>query len=143
MKTIKYLFIIVAFLFVGIANAQKNYLAPADTPAQISKYVKQHFPDGQIVYVKKKDKLHYTKYKVKLDTQVELEFDGDFNIYEIESKSPLPASVIPPKIQHYVSQHYPTHQIKEWELKKNGQKVELTNDVDLLFDREGNFLKID
>lgn len=128
-----------AFLIVGIANGQKKYLAPADAPEQISKYVKQHFPDGQIAYIKK----NYTKYKVKLDTRVKLEFDGDFNIYEIESKSPLPSSVIPTKIQHYVSQHYPTQQIVEWELKKKGQKVELTNDVDLLFDRDGNFIKID
>lgn len=143
MKPIKLAFLLMAFLSFGIVSAQKKYMAPKDTPAEIQKYVKQHFPDGQIAYVKKKDKLHYTQYKVKLDTRVELEFDGDFKVYEIESKAALPKSVIPQKISDYVAVNYPGQAIREWKLKKDGQQVELASDVDLLFDSNGNFVKVD
>lgn len=143
MKRSHFLIFSFLFLFIGSSVAQKKYIAPADAPEPIQTFVSKHFPEGQIAYLKKKEKLHYTKYEVKLDTGVELEFDQDFKIFEIEAKSALPASVIPSKIQEYVSKTYPNRTIHEWKLTKRGQKIELDNDLDLLFDRSGNFIKVD
>lgn len=142
MRNIFFIFLITAITTHSV-TAQKKYLAPEDAPSQIKEYAKKHFPNGKIAYVKKKEKLHYTQYKVKLNTLEELEFDGDFNIYEIESKHALPKSVIPKPIWQYVAKNYPNNTIREWKLKKNGRKVELDNDLDLLFDKNGLFLKID
>lgn len=142
MKNLIFIILITAIVPLHSITAQKQYLAPEDVPSQVKEYIEKHFPEGKIAYAKKKEKLHYTKYKVKLNTNEELEFDGDFKIYEIESKSALPASVIPETIRLYVEKNYPNNSIQEWKLKKNGQEVELNNDLDLLFDKNGNFIKI-
>lgn len=142
MKNIVSILLILGIIPFYSISAQKKYLSPNEVPAQISEYVGKHFPADQIAYVKKKEKLHYTKYSIKLDSNVELKFDGDFKIHEIESKKALPKSVIPEPIWDYVEKNYPNNTIREWKLKKNGQEIELNNDLDLLFDENGNFLKI-
>ena len=74
---------------------------------------------------------------------VELEFDGNFSIKKIESKSALPQSVLPEKIVAYIHKNYPNNKILEWKKEKKGQKIELDNDIDVVFDLNGKFLGID
>ena len=44
------------------------------------------------------------------------------------------------KIRNYVTENYPTVSIIEWELDDDEQEVELSNEVELVFDLEGEFL---
>ena len=125
------------------ANAQKKYLAVSETPGQIISYINAHFPKSEIISVKKDKEVLKTEYKVKLNTMVELEFDGNFSIKKIESKSALPQSVVPEKIVAYIHKNYPNNKILEWKKEKKGQKIELDNDIDVVFDLNGKFLGID
>jgi len=145
MKTLKqtlFLFLVLGFCFS--ANAQKEYLNTEDTPKQIETYAAEHFPNHKIIYTKKKTKPHKTKYKTRLDNHVKLEFDENFKIKEIDAKEGLPTSVLPKNIVSYAKENYPNHKIIEWERKKDGrQEIELDNGLELIFNAEGKFLKID
>ena len=143
MKKISLILVAISLFVFSNANAQKKYLAVSETPGQIISYINAHFPKSEIISVKKDKEVLKTEYKVKLNTMVELEFDGNFSIKKIESKSALPQSVVPEKIVAYIHKNYPNNKILEWKHEKKGQKIELDNDIDVVFDLNGKFLGID
>lgn len=143
MKKINLILVAISLFFFSNANAQEKYLAVSETPGQIISYINAHFPKSEIISVKKDKEVLKTEYKVKLNTMVELEFDGNFSIKKIESRSALPQSVVPEKIAAYIHKNYPNNKIIEWKKEKKGQKIELDNDIDLLFNMNGKFLRID
>ncbi len=143
MKKISLILVAISLFVFSNANAQKKYLAVSETPGQIISYINAHFPKSEIISVKKDKEVLKTEYKVKLNTMVELEFDGNFSIKKIESKSALPQSVVPEKIVAYIHKNYPNNKILEWKKEKKGQKIELDNDFDVVFDLNGKFLGID
>lgn len=133
-----------AILFIfNQTNAQDRYLQTNEFPEKIISFVQTHFPEDQIVTIKEEKERRKTEYEVKLNSRAELEFDGGLEIIKIESKSGLPDSVLPKKIVAYVSQNYPGRKIEEWKKKKKYQEIELDNSLELEFDFDGNFLKID
>ena len=143
MKKISLILVAISLFVFSNANAQKKYLAVSETPGQIISYINAHFPKSEIISVKKDKEVLKTEYKVKLNTMVELEFDGNFSIKKIGSKSALPQSVAPEKIVAYIHKNYPNNKILEWKKEKKGQKIELDNDIDVVFDLNGKFLGID
>lgn len=143
MKKISLILVAISLFVFSNANAQKKYLAVSETPGQIISYINAHFPKSEIISVKKDKEIFKTEYKVKLNTMVELEFDGNFSIKKIESKSALPQSVVPEKIVAYIHKNYPNNKILEWKKEKKGQKIELDNGIDVVFDLNGKFLGID
>lgn len=143
MKKISLILVAISLFVFSNANAQKKYLAVSETPGQIISYINAHFHKSEIISVKKDKEVLKTEYKVKLNTMVELEFDGNFSIKKIESKSALPQSVVPEKIVAYIHKNYPNNKILEWKKEKKGQKIELDNDIDVVFDLNGKFLGID
>ena len=142
MKKIKFIVAIVTLFFSYNAMAQKEYLTTEEIPQKISTYINEHFPDNTIVYGKKKIKTSKAEYEVKLKNDIEIEFDGNMEVKEIESDIPLPQSVVPKKIWDYVASNYPNNKIFEWKKKRGYQKVELDNDYDLYFDLAGNFTEL-
>ncbi len=142
-KIFSLILVVTTLLIFSNVNAQEKYIPVSETPGQIVSYVKAHFPKSKIISVKEDKEILKTEYEVKLDTMVELEFDEQFSIKNIESKDPLPQSVIPKNIAAYVHKNYPDNKILEWKKEKKGQKIELDNDIDLVFDLNGKFLGID
>ncbi len=80
--------------------------------------------------------------------KVEVEFDakGVWTDIEADDNAAIPTQVLtaladfPANILTYVSTNYATVGITEVEKKAYGFKVELQNDIELLFDKEGTFL---
>jgi hypothetical protein len=132
MKTLK-LFIGLTMLFL-FANANAYAQQEPQAPDQIKSYVKANFSNSKIIKA---------EYKIKLNNGTELEFDGNYDIIEIDSRTALPDEVIPQKIRAYISKNYPDNHVTEWKKKSNVQEVELTNDSELIFDLKGNFLRMD
>lgn len=143
MKPLKIIFSIILIFALSEIHAQDRYLKTEKYPTKITSFIAQHFPDSDIVSIKEEKKLHKTEYEVKLRNMEELEFDGNYDIKSMESKSGLPNSVIPQKIREYVAKNYPQSKIEEWDLKRKGQEIELNNGLEILFDFDGNFIKID
>lgn len=114
-----------------------------DLPKEIQSYVQIHFPESQIIFaVKDKEGLSY-KYELKLNNRVELDFNAQGEIISIEGKEKLPDSVIPVKILSYVQKKFPKNYITDWSLKKRKQEIELDNGLELKFNNDGDFIKMD
>ena len=83
-------------------------------------------------------------FDVNFENGTKVEFDRTGNWKEIKTLSgSVPSSLVPAKIKRYISNNYNGASIVE--INKDAYKidVELSNGVDLDFDKNGNFLRID
>lgn len=144
MKKVFYSVASVAVMLIMFAACDKESVIAADgLPKDAQLFIAQHFPDQEIIQVvKERDDLK-TGYDVYLSDGFNLDFDKKGNIIGVEGTSKLPDSVVPTKILAYVQANYPDSFIRDWELDDRGQEVTLSNGMDLKFDKEGNFIRID
>lgn len=114
-------------------------------PPRIEVFLKIHFAKYEI------EKLKYDaedkECKVKYTNGYKIEFDKNGNWVEIGSDyQPLPKSVIellPRNALLYISRNYRRKIILKIKRKSFGYKVKLLDASDLLFDKNGHFLKKD
>lgn len=131
----------VAVFFIAISlNAQIN---TAEIPGQLTEYVQKYFPSATVMQYKSEMEFNGREYKVYLDNFTKLEFDTNYSLTDAENQSGLPEAILPAKVVDYVKTHYSNSKIVDWEKKRKKQEVELNNNLELEFDLEGNFLRID
>jgi len=132
----------------GNSNSDNNErITFENLPANIKEFLNKHFPDK--FAAGKKDK---NEYEIILKDGTELEFDNSGNLKSIEiipnRGYSIPDSVLLPKINDYIRANYPNRLVEEFEIENNKNykyKVELSGrpDVELLFDNDGNFMRVD
>lgn len=109
-------------------------------PESIRTFVETYFPNIEYDEIIKETKGNRIKYEVELVNDVEMDFTSDGELTSLESDAGIPDEVLPAKIVSYASDNYPNTLIVEWDLDRRKQEVELDNDVELVFDLDGNFL---
>lgn len=124
---------------------EEDEMEVTDYPASIDDYIRLNYPDAVIDEVELEDD---GSYEVELDNDVELLFDADGNFLEEEIEEDdededyMEVTDYPASIDDYIGLNYPGATIDEIELEDDGSyEVELDNDVELLFDADGNFLE--
>jgi hypothetical protein len=75
-------------------------------------------------------------------TKVEFTLQGEWKEVKCVAGA-VPAAIIPAAISKYVKTHFPNTTIVKIDKKYNGYEVELNNDIELKFDKNGNFLAVD
>ena len=121
-----------------------------DYPVAIDEYVTQNYPDATIEEVTLLDDGNY---EALLTTGTELLFDAtglfieevvedEMGDGEEEEEEDMEVTEYPAAIDEYVALNYPDAMIDGVELEEDGSyEVELDNEVELLFDADGNFLE--
>ena len=141
----KILLIIASIVFTLTACAKQdrliNYL---ELPATAQEFIERHFNVTDISMIEReRDGIHF-EYTVYLNEATEIDFGHQGNLKKIDCQIyPIPVGIVPDLITKYVTEHYPNHFIVEYEINNRSMKVELGNSVELIFDLEGNFLRVD
>jgi hypothetical protein len=134
-------------IFSSCSNDDDNIndvlLTEAEIPTAIKSYIETHFPSNTIVRAEKDTENNTITYEIYLNDNINLEFNSTSEIIDIDGVIQLPNSVIPESILDYVSTNYPNNFITDWELEFNHQQVELNNNLELEFEMNGNFIRID
>jgi hypothetical protein len=149
MKTIALaMFVAASSIFMSCSKSDdikptKATLSEAEIPAEIKSYIAAHFPSNIISTAVKDSDGNIITYEINLSGNVEMEFNHAYQIMDINATEQLPNSVIPQAILDYVAANYPDNYITDWELEDNHQEVELNNGVELEFDMNGVFIRID
>jgi len=129
--------------FILTGCGKETILNENDIPTEIKTYVEKHFPGSKILQcVKDKDGLELN-YDVIIEGNFKLEFNKKKEIESIDGVTKLPDSVIPAKILTYVQTNYSSNFITDWDIDRNDQQIELDNDIELKFNKSGDFLRID
>ena len=139
-----FLGLLIATSLILFSACDKETVIPtSDLPNNISTWINTHFPNNAILQIiKDVDGLKRT-YDITLEGNIQLEFNRSGEIIDIDSDTQLPDSVIPSKILSYVDTNYPNQFITDWELDDRKQQVELNNGIELIFNKDGDFLRID
>ena len=73
-------------------------------------------------------------------TKVEFDLQGEWKRVS-RNKTGVPSRLVPPVITEYVKTNYPQDIISKLSKKSYGYKIELSDDMDLRFDPQGNFIE--
>lgn len=83
-------------------------------------------------------------YDVVLQNGTKLEFNKKGELTEIDYKQGVvPVKLIPLSIKNYLQNNYPRQSVKKLEIKKNEYEVELSNGMDLTFNKHFQLIDID
>lgn len=142
------LFAFVGFTTISCNNDDDNnttFVELNTLPTAARDFVGNYFPGVELLNIEKYSpaKENGAMYEVNFRNGSDAEFDTSGNWISVEASgnNTIPTGFILPSIVSYVSNNYPNQGINQIEIKNGGFEVELTNDVDLHFDSNGNFIR--
>lgn len=139
----KKIFLLMTLSALLLVSCDKEKVVHSDDlPASASGYVSTHFAGKQILQVVKELDNLKTYYHVYLDNGTKLDFSRQGNIKKIEGTEAIPGTAIPVLILNYVTANYPAAFIRGWQLEDATQEIKLSTDIELEFDKNGNFLRV-
>ena len=113
------------------------------TPA-ITEFVKTYFPKASVLIVKPE----HDEYEVRLSDGTELEFTRNFEWKKIDCEhsntyTAVPAELVPEQIATYVKTNFADQSITKIEKKRRGWEIELSNELEIKFNKNFVVTKID
>ena len=132
-------------LFSTTACADKNKpIQVNELPAKAQTVLNTHFSGQKVTMATLESEIIDKSYNVVLQNGTKLEFDRKGNLTEVDCKQgTVPAKLIPQPIKSYVQANYSGQNIKKMEIDKNEHEVELSNGLDITFNKRFKVIDID
>ena len=113
-------------------------------PAKAQTLLNNHFNGQKVMLATIESGVVSRSYDVVLQNGTKLEFDKKGNLTEINCKQGIvPVKLIPQAITNYLKDNYAGQSVKKIEINKNEYEVELTNGLDLTFNKHFQLIDID
>lgn len=128
-----------------VANADNDKPISVNAlPAKAQTLLNNHFNSQKVMLATIESGVVSRSYDVVLQNGTKLEFDKKGNLTEINCKQGIvPALLIPQTIKNYLKDNYAGQSVKKIEMNKNEYEVELTNGLDLTFNKHFQLIDID
>lgn len=116
----------------------------AQLPEAVKTFVQKTFPELTIVYAEKDNEVGGAKYEIRLSDGTKVEFDRKLKWEKIDCNvNPVPEALVPTAIDAYVKANYPNTIITQIDKERNGYEIELSNDIELKFNKKGQLIGTD
>ena len=135
--------LMVVLATIGASAATSIVYNDSPLPDQAKTLIAKHFK-AKVNFVKIDTNLlgNVDDYEVVLKNGTEVEFEADGTLKSVDAGSNgVPSSLILPAITTYVKKNCKNQKIVELEITKKQYKIELQDGRDLIFDRNGNFVR--
>ncbi len=144
-KSVFFLTLLICLMMQGVSTFAKDKIIPvSQLPAAATSFIQKKFPGQKISYAKIDTEIGKKKYEVRLDNGFELEFDKNGAWDKVDcGRTAVPADLVPASIAKYVKTSFPGTTIVKIDKERNGYEIELSNGLDVKFDRNGKMKKID
>ena len=120
--------------------ASDRVITANQLPAAAQTFINQTFPGATIMYAEIDD----GKYEVHLNDGTEINFDRKGNWDKVDCKlKAVPAHLIPATIASNVETQFSGTVITKIDKERYGYEIELSNGLDLKFNRQGMLSEID
>lgn len=142
----------IVFLFVSLFVMNLVAFADNDKPIQVSEmpkdaqqFIKNHFANQSVALAKMETDFLDKSYDVIFTNGDKVEFDKKGKWTKVDCEhTQVPSEIVPVAIQQYVSKNYPDAKVIKIELTdRKGYEVDLSNGLDIEFDKKMNVRKID
>lgn len=133
--------IAVSFMFMSAPVFAQN--GTDELPQRSSDFIDEHFSNERIEEVDVDDSWYNLSdsetYEVRFENGIELDFNSEGEITEIESEDgqPIPRSVLPEKVRDHLDRKAANANVVNWEKDDDGHEIELENGEEYEFDRNG------
>ena len=115
-----------------------------ELPAKAQTLLSKHFKGQKVILATIESGVVSRSYDVVLRNGTKLEFDKKGNLTEIDCKQGIvPSQLIPQPIKNYLKENYRGETVRKIELNKKEYEVELTNGIDLTFNKHFQLIDID
>lgn len=124
----------------GTGTTKSQTVPVSSLPTNIIEYVDGNFPGLTIMEAELDD----NDFDIELNNGLELSFDvnGQFIGWETDSHA-VAVEMLPLSVSEYVFANYSGQIISDAEQDIHGYDVELSSDVELYFDIDGNFVSME
>ena len=146
MKTI---FRNISLALVALFTVSTTAMADDDRPIDFSQLpktaqatVKKHFASSEILY-STQDGIVFKTYDVMFANGDKIEFDSKGNRKDVETMNGVPTAFVPAQIQNFVKKSYPGTKITKIDRDAHDYEIELSNGLDLKFNKSGRLIEID
>jgi hypothetical protein len=133
------------FMVVVMVQAQEKIIQFAQLPLSAQSFIKTYYPKSTVSHITMENEfLAEKEYKVVLTDGVKMEFDGKGNWTEVDAKlDAVPTNIIPASIHAHIKKSFPNNNIVQISKSARKYEVELTNGLDLEYNKKGEFVRID
>ena len=115
-----------------------------ELPAKAQEFVTTYFSGHDIRFVRMEIEVTKTEYTVRFENGMEIEFNGNGDWEEVESHSEcLPSGFLPETILSYLNQRHPNTCLHEISKGRHKYEIELADGSELIFNKNGEFLRYD
>lgn len=115
-----------------------------ELPAKAQTLLSKHFKGQKVMLATIESGVVSRSYDVVLRNGTKLEFDKKGNLTEIDCKQGfVPSQLIPQPIKNYLKENYRGEAVRKIKLNKKEYEVELTNGIDLTFNKHFQLIDID
>ena len=132
-------------LAVGSAKAYADRpIEHEKLPQRVHQFIKQHYPHATITLAKSEGiEFINREYEVLLSNDTRIEFRGNGEWEQIDSREELPMSIVPREIASFVTNRYPMAKVTDMERGRRYSEVTLSNGKELSFDSDYRLVDID
>lgn len=143
-KSVLFFVALVCMMMQSVSSFADDRVIPVEQlPAQAKTFIQNTFP-GQTISYATIDRGVRKTYEVHLDNGIEVEFDKNGTWDKVVCKfSAVPQNLVPAAIANYVKTHFPGTQIVKIDKERYGYEIELSNDLELKFNKKGVLMNID
>lgn len=145
-RILNVMMVMVALLATQELSAQDRIIDFNMLPKNAQKFVTTHARRAEVSYVKMEGKnINRAKeFDVKMQDGSEFEFDKNGDWKEVKNKRHgVSPAIVPHSILAYVAKSFPRNKVVKISRNARKYEVELTNGLDLEFNKKGEFLRID
>ena len=121
----------------------KQPVAFQNLPEMVKSAVLKNYSDTLVQYITWEKTIGKDKYEFLLQDGTKMEYYENGQLHKIKSLAGVPDVLIPEPVLKYVRATFPHANITEFKSESLSQEVELNNDIELVFNRRGDFLRID
>ena len=127
------------------ANADNNKpIKVTELPAKAQTLLSQHFKNQKVAFASIESGIIDKNYDVVMQNGTKLEFDKKGNVTEIDCKQgAVPEKLIPQAIYTYLQKNHSGQTVRKIEFNKNEYEVELSNGLDITFNKHFQVIDID
>ena len=141
----KWMFLLVCMFSMQVAMADNDKpITIEQLPAAAQTFIKQHFADAKVAFVKMEKEFLDSSYDVIFINGDKVEFDKKGNWKDVSCRRmTVPQAIVPTKVQEFVKSNYPDANVIKIEKDRYEYEVRLSNFWELTFDLNGNLIDMD